>query len=368
METGVYNKNDIKLMINHRLIYSDELINVEKQVQPSSFEPRIQGKIYFIGKSILPRGRSMSQILKDRAQYVVEKDDRIFLDYGKIYIIPLMEKLKLPKGCFAKASSKSSIGRLGVLTRLITENGDLYNHVSEGYEGPLYLEFYSMKFNVVLKRGISLNQIRFFYNGNGQLANHELITLLHAGKLYGNSIPDRKDLIKDGGVLVTCDLKDGVLKAKEGETVDLTIDFDVHGKTNLLKFNDYWSKEFVDKKGEFTLRLGEFYIIKTKENLIVPLNYAAELRKFEETLGEISVHEAGFVHPGWGLNRIDNVLGTPLILETTVNKVPFTLGDGDPVAYLNYNKLLSELDEKDADVKTPHHYQGLNPGKIFIED
>ncbi|MBI2667595.1 2'-deoxycytidine 5'-triphosphate deaminase [Candidatus Woesearchaeota archaeon] len=367
MEIGVYNKNDIKLMIDNGLIYSDEPIDAEKQIQPSSFEPRIQGKICFIGKSILPRGRSMTQILKERSQYAVEKNDRIFLDYGKIYIIPLMEKLKLPKGCFAKASSKSSIGRLAILTRLITEDGHLYNNVSDGYEGQLYIEFYSMKFNIIIKKGISLNQIRFFYNGTGQLANHELMTLFHANKLYG-AISDRKDVIKDNGVLVTCDLSEGVLRAKEGETVDLTVDFDIHGKTNLLKFGDYWHKEFMDKRGEYTLRLGEFYIIKTKENLIVPLDYVAELKKFEETLGEISVHEAGFVHPGWGLNRVDKILGTPLILETTVNKVPFTLSDGDPIAYLNYHKLLNPLDEKDADIKTPHHYQGLNPGKIFIED
>ena len=44
------------------------------------------------------------------------------LETGCVYIVPLMERLKLPRDVSAAANPKSSTGRLDIFTRIITDH------------------------------------------------------------------------------------------------------------------------------------------------------------------------------------------------------------------------------------------------------
>ena len=51
-----------------------------------------------------------------------------------------MESLNLPQHISAVTNAKSSTGRLDLLTRTITDNGNEFDRIIDGYSGPLYAE------------------------------------------------------------------------------------------------------------------------------------------------------------------------------------------------------------------------------------
>src|SRR5690606_31580844 len=71
------------------------------------------------------------------------------------------EVLNLPRGVMAKANPKSTTGRLDVFARLIADNSDQFDRVETGYRGPLYIEVAPKTFNIRVRAGTKLNQLRF---------------------------------------------------------------------------------------------------------------------------------------------------------------------------------------------------------------
>jgi deoxycytidine triphosphate deaminase len=60
------------------------------------------------------------------------------LETGCVYIVPLLESLKLPDGISASANPKSSTGRLDIFTRVMTDHGQEFDKIAAGYDGPLW--------------------------------------------------------------------------------------------------------------------------------------------------------------------------------------------------------------------------------------
>ena len=104
------------------------------------------------------------------------------LERGCVYVVELLENLKLPESISAMANPKSSTGRLDVFTRLIADRSDVFDGVPGGYDGPLYAEVSPRSFSVKVRRGSRLNQIRFrrwnsqqdYYSSNVRLTDREL--------------------------------------------------------------------------------------------------------------------------------------------------------------------------------------------------
>ena len=61
-----------------------------------------------------------------------------------------------------QATGKSTFGRLDILTRLMTTHNDSYDNVEMKYAGSLWVEITPITFSVIIKRGMSLNQLRVF--------------------------------------------------------------------------------------------------------------------------------------------------------------------------------------------------------------
>ena len=89
------------------------------------------------------------------------------LEKGCVYIVPLMEPLKLERNIAGIANPKSSTGRLDIFTRLIADNATEFERVRGGYEGPLYLEISPRSFSVVVHEGTRLNQLRLRRGATG---------------------------------------------------------------------------------------------------------------------------------------------------------------------------------------------------------
>ena len=110
---------------------------------------------------LLRAGRKVADRIPHVAMHQIDLSTGAVLEKGCVYIVELMEELKLPAGISGKANPKSTTGRLDIFTRLITDNGNEFEGVREGYRGKLYLEVVPRTFSILLQQGARLNQIRF---------------------------------------------------------------------------------------------------------------------------------------------------------------------------------------------------------------
>jgi dCTP deaminase len=81
------------------------------------------------------------------------------------------------------------------------------------------------------------------------------------------------------------------------------------------------------------------------EHISLSGEIAVYCRAIDETIGEMRIHYAGFVHPLFGRERKDRKHGTPLIFEVRGHDVGVTLTDGEKMARLTFYRM-SEACEK----------------------
>src|SRR3989337_3055220 len=75
------------------------------------------------------------------------------LEAGCVYLVPLIEQLKLRSTIAGFANPKSSTGRLDVFTRLTGAHHDWFDTVDEGYSGPLFAEICPRTFSIKVRYG-----------------------------------------------------------------------------------------------------------------------------------------------------------------------------------------------------------------------
>ena len=109
----------------------------------------------------------------------------------------------------------------------------------------------------------------------------------------------------------------------------------------------------------------KFYILRSKERLSVPAGIAIYCRASDETIGEMRIHYAGFVHPLFGLKRNDGKIGTPLIFEVRGHQVHVNLTDGEKMANLTFYRM-SEVSDGEAR-PTKYENQTLQLSKFFTQ-
>ena len=90
----------------------------------------------------------------------------------------------------------------------------------------------------------------------------------------------------------------------------------------------------------------------------------------DETIGEMRIHYAGFVHPFFGKDRKDNNPGTPLIFEVRGHQVNVSLADGEKMANLTFFRMSKDCnpsgddnDEEDDE----YNNQNLKLSKFFAK-
>jgi dCTP deaminase len=301
------------------------------QVQPASLDLRLGARAWRVRASFLPGRHTVRERIADVAMHQVDLTHGAVLERGCVYIAELQERLKLPPGVSARANPKSSTGRVDVFVRLLTDRGNAFDDVDEGYDGPIYMEIAPQTFSVLVSTGTRLNQLR-----------------LKRGQ------PPRLR-VESVGVDLTGEIA-GFRGRRHAGLIDLDKE-DGHDP------RDFW-EPLHPKDGQLLLDPGEFYILASKGAVEIPVLEAAEMTPIDPSVGEFRVHYAGFFDPGFGTDEAHGK-GSRGVLEVRSHETPFILEDGQTVARLVYEPLTDKPDRLYGDLGSHYQRQGLKLSKHF---
>lgn len=284
------------------------------------------------------------------------------------YLFKLRESLAGlgDSGIYGQATAKSSIGRMDVLARLIVDQMDSYDgfapkKITDG-SGALFIEVTPITFNVKVKPGIPLTQLRFFYGRPEQcrVESDEIFrTILPGAESSGGTLSVDLSVTEiHGHPLVS-------LRANEMQKDEDPLPLWVEASGSAPDPSKYWRFEKADKNHRLRITKGSFYILRSKERIAVPSGIAVYCRAIDEIFGEMRIHYAGFVHPFFGLHRKDETRGTPLIFEVRGHDIDANLADGEKMARLILYRMSS--DAEDDGVPVVYNEQILKLSQYFGE-
>ena len=383
-KTGILPSQEIRELIANGKVRSSAEIS-DAQIQPASMDLRLGNIAYRVQASFLP-GRSVT--LRDKiaelkiAEYDLSRP--ALLETNAVYVVPLLESLALPHDIGGKANPKSTTGRLDIFTRLITDSGLEFEHVLKGYAGDLYVEIVPRTFPIIVTAGTKLNQLRFI-RGNPvstdgileQLAEKERLVYYENGDGPAEAVIERglKNLVArqggdqqaiiDRGLRTTTDFEGSAesivaYKAKRHcPPVDLS-------KVRAYDAADFWVPIYSPRSRRVVLDPGDFYLMASKERFSVPPSYAAEMEPFDQSIGDFSVHYAGFFDPGFGYGAGGEIKGTKAVLEVRAHEVPLLLEDRQIVGRLIYHRMANAPEKLYGQaIGSSYQQQGLALSKQF---
>jgi dCTP deaminase len=340
-----------------------ETVILPAQLQPASVDLRVGAVAYRVRASFLPGpDAAVMEKIRQLDGYAIDLTQGAVLEKGCVYVVPLLESLALGDGVAGLANPKSSTGRLDILTRLITDRGAAFDRVERGYHGPLYVEIAPRTFSVVVRTGSRLNQLRF-RRGTPAVASSEL-QRLHDEQQIVMALGEENKLGEDGMLRVTVDLGgtdgDRLIGFRARKHTD-RIDVDNIGYYDPLEF---WEPLHAHREPRIILDQNDFYILKTRESVGVPPDYAAEMMAYDTTVGEFRVHYAGFFDPGFGWDNAAG--GSRAVLEVRSHEVPFLLEHGQTVGWLRYEPMAGRPDKLyGRGIGSNYQNQGLALAKQF---
>jgi len=362
ISTGILPSQTLASFVDAGKIISPEPI-LGDQIQPASIDLRLGKAAYQVRASFLPGNCTVHSKIRDLLIREVDLTEPAVFAANSVFIVPLVESLALPRDVSGKANPKSTIGRLDIFTRLITDLGREFEWIPKGYTGALYLEIVSRTFPIVVKAGMKLNQLRLV-KGNPPSNDNVLARLAEREILvYEDSDGPITPQIQRG-LSVSVDLQGNGSKViaykakKNAPPVDLS-------KINHYEVEDYWEIIHTPRSKELILQPHEFYIMSSWERIGVPPSHAAEMVAFDPSFGEFRVHYAGFFDPGFG----HGVGGTKAVLEVRAHEVPILLGDRQQVGKLVYHKMAQKPEKVyGASIGSSYQKQGLTLSKQFVRE
>ncbi len=351
--SGILPSQAIKELIAKGHITGDIPIG-EEQIQPASLDLRLGDIAHRVRASFLPGPDStVESKIKELRMTRVDLTGAAVFEKDCVYIVPLLEEVRLPTGVSGKANPKSTTGRLDIFTRLITDHGVEFDRVAPGYQGKLYAEIVPRTFTVGIRAGMKLSQLRFV-QGHADSRDREIKRLDQEQTLVymDDDTPDKARV--DRGLRITVNLEGdkGEIIAYKARPNAPVIELD---KINHYSPEEFWEPRYQSPSKSLILDAGAFYILASRERVRVPPDFAAEMVPFDPSDGEFRIHYAGFFDPGFGYGSSD-IKGTRAVLEVRAHEVPFLIEHGQLVGRLNYMRLLSKP-EKIYGVQIGSSYQ-----------
>jgi dCTP deaminase len=366
---GVLNKRQVKELVRRRYIRNAS--NDPSDYDYSSLDLRISDQAYQLKACVKAFGRNFAGELLElnlAEPLQAAKDGSYLLERRKSYLFRLMEQIPELRDSpiYGSATAKSSVGRMDVLARLIVDGMDTY----EGFEpkriegGDMYVEVTPMTFNVRVKPGTALTQLRLYkgpqkdslIQGETLLAtvydNYESNT---SASLSVNLSPDR---------VSGCDVSafSAPLRRRDADAV---IDLWKKPENQKPKPWEHWKFEVTDTKKRLRIVKDRFYIIRSREKIHLPQGIAVYCKASDETIGEMRIHYAGFVHPFFGAERNDGTRGTPLIFEIRGHDIDVSLMDGEKMARLEFYRMSEDARREKNRSGDPYASQSLKLSKFF---
>ncbi|WP_395742183.1 2'-deoxycytidine 5'-triphosphate deaminase domain-containing protein [Prosthecobacter sp.] len=342
-------------------LFDQEVIKGERPSEfgESSFDLTISdSKAYMLPKGgVKPAGDGYGVLTTKLKDFFVtlkpDENGEFLLKKGTTYLFGIGQRLHVDNirehRFFGQATAKSSIGRMDVLVRLIVDGMDCY----EGFipdrisSGDMYVEISPLSFDVVVKRGIAITQLRLFYGSPDEceITGDEL----HRATLIGS----RTDgyLRVDLSNIKVKDYSACAFKAAPQEGV---IPVRLWSQKPKIEPHKYWeciASKKVNGTPYLPIEKERFYILRSKERLALHDSLAVYCLAIDESIGEMRIHYAGFVHPLFGREREDDQKGTPLIFEVRGHDVPVVLHDGEKLAKLKYYRMSDRFERSVSEIK-----------------
>jgi dCTP deaminase len=374
-KSGVLCYQQLKTAVREKWIRSKVPVE-ERQFQPSSLDLRLGEKAYRIVASFLPQNTKVLKRVEpdpvidmyetDLVMYSFDLREGAILEKGAVYLIPLLEELRLPKEVRGKANPKSTTGRLDIFTRVITDFTPRFDEIRAGYRGRLYLEVVPRSFSVKIATGMSLNQVRFIV-GECSSSDTEIGALYdREGLLYsesGRRIPRAEVTIHDG-LFMSVDLVGketkgivGFKSKKNSQVIELS-------RIDYYDPYDYWEPIHDHPKGSLIIEPEEFYMFASKERIRVPPACAAEMVAYDSGSGELRTHYAGFFDAGFGYG-LGEIKGTRVVMEVRAREVPFLICDGQTFFKVRYERMAGLPSRVYGEVGSSYQHQSLTLSKHF---
>jgi dCTP deaminase len=375
---GVLPAQEIRELINNGKLLSPVEIP-DSHIQPASVDLRLGNVAYRVQASFLPsRTSTIDARVRELQIAKIDLSKPAVLQRGAVFIVPLIESLALPVDMRGKANPKSTTGRLDVFVRLMTNACPEFEEVPVGYHGDLYVEIVARTFPVVVQAGTKLNQLRFF-RGNPERDDSSLRMLARRTQLVyhdNGTAPsaseepaeDAGSAVIDRGLRLTVDLQGNKRNAivayrakKQGHCAAIDL-----SKVAAYGPADYWDAIPAPPAGRFVLEPSDFYLLASRERICVPPDYAAEMEQYDPSLGEFSVHYAGFFDPAFGYGAHGEIKGTKAVLEVRAHEVPILLEHEQTVGRLTYLKMAATPDKVYGQaIGSSYQQQGLALSKQF---
>ncbi len=354
---GILPARWLRLAAQNDIIYSDVYKIPEQHFQPASLDLRLGETAYSLQCSFLPYEGSVERQLQRLKIADIDIRDGAVLETNRPYLIPLLEELRLPNGIRARTNPKSSTGRLDIFTRVITDESDRFDDISEGYHGRMYLEVFSRSFAIKVQTRLSLNQLRLFKGesrcDSGELKRaHETrpIVLEKDGHLGNLTQPNEDNTLGLSIDLTGTHRGIGYRAKKNSALLDLS-------RIDYYNPGDFWEPVFAHEERPLILDPEEFYLLSSNERVSIPPNFAAEMTAYETSSGELRTHYAGFFDPGFGYGEDGRLGGVQPVLEVRAHDVPFMIGPGQKVCTLTFHRML----------ETPEEWYGPKMGSSYQE-
>jgi len=348
-------------------------ISIEDRIQPASFDPVIGDEIFILESEVAGLFRpgknetvyrTLLQLPKRyRQRHSMEEFE---IKKGFTYLIPLEDRIKITEEENVRSSPKSSIGRVFINTRLLTDYNVCFDEINPAYKTNEFLRSWllvqPLALNAILHSGISLNQLRFFHGLDAQLNTKETKDELSKDNLLYLRNEDESftpsDLFLTDGIQVHLDLT--------GSHTDGIVGLRVRHNPNpidLGRIESYEAEDFFEpiirKNGVVEIKRGEYYLFASKEVLKIPGHLNAELKRTSH-IGLIGdIHFAGFIDPGFAGD---------LVLEIRSHEIGNVALTEDNIPISNIHLFRNKKPDKLYGVNIGSHYNGQlgsKPAKYF---
>jgi len=360
---GVLPSQEIKRLIENRVIIPGLGYTIPPgNIQPSSIDLQLGSTFRQVDGEFCPtQNTNMLSFVRNQTRPLEEMStDGVVLHKNNTYLFQLMEMVdtlysqyNLPIDRMDMyANPKSTTGRLGIATRLVASSNESgcnsFDYVKHGKAlTSFYLFVRPMAFNVIVRPGDTLHQLRFFIN-DGKFNDYFP---------YRNNVASQDVDIDLEGIGNT-DIVGYVAK----RTRD-AIDPREKGK---YPREDFWMPIYRPESGTYLFSPNDFYIMASKTKVSIRNIECAELVPYDSMFGEFRIHHAGFFDPGFGYGKMGEVDGAHCVFEITPH-IPVYLSHGQSVASLRKEPMwYSPQSAYGAEIGSSYQAQQLALAKQFI--
>ena len=330
------------------------------QHQPTTLDLRLGELAFRLPAGFLPGSSAVAEVARGLAVERLDLGAGAVLRRNHIYLVPLLEELALPPGLTARANPRSSIGRVDVFTRTLADRHDRFDDIPAGYHGPLWVEVLPRSFDVAVRTGVRLNQLRLV-SGPHRLDDDELAARVATDDLL---VGQRPLAVDEGCLLLGVSLR----AEREGDPVGWraragapVLDL---ASTTRVDPGPWFEPLQPAADGSLVLQPEAFLLLAGAERIRMPPDLAAEMLPWDTGLGELRTNYAGFFDPGFGWGPA-SPQGARAVLEVRSHDVAFRIEHGQPLYRLRYSRTTQPCTRLYGERGSAYQSQGLALARYF---